>query len=64
MEPDTMQVFLAAAVIFGLAFLGLAIGTIRKKRCLGCSCKAARKIMEGTDGDEHQTCGGDLVHLE
>jgi len=59
-----MQVFLAAAVIFGLAFLGLAISTIRKKHCLGCSCKAARKIMEGTEQDDDETCGRDLVHLE
>jgi len=59
-----MQIFLAAAVIFGLAFLGLAISTIRKRHCLGCSCKAARKIMEGADGNDDETCGRDFVHLE
>ncbi len=42
-----MEVFLAAAVVFVIAFLGMAISAMRGKHCLGCSCKAARRIMKG-----------------
>ncbi len=59
-----MGIYIAAAVIFGLAFLGLAVSTIRKKHCLGCSCEAARQIMEGSEATGEEACGRDLVHLE
>jgi len=44
-----MEVFLAAAVIFGIAFLGMAIRAMRGKHCPGCSCKAAGRLMNGTE---------------
>jgi hypothetical protein len=40
-----MATFLTAVIIFAIAFLGMAIGVLRHKRCLGCSCKAADRIM-------------------
>lgn len=59
-----MEVFVAAAVIFALAFLGLAISAIRKKHCLGCSCKAADRIISNTGPTREQTCGRELIQIE
>ena len=42
-----MATFLAAAIVFGLAFLAMALSVIRGKRCSHCSCKAADKIVNG-----------------
>jgi len=41
-----MEVFIAAVVIFALAFLSMAIGMFRGRRCLNCSCDAAKRIDE------------------
>ncbi len=59
-----MQIYIAALVIFALAFLGLAVSVLRKKHCLGCSCKAARKIMEMTESEDDGACGHDLIRFE
>jgi len=58
-----MGVFLAAAIIFAVAFLGMGISVIRGKHCLGCSCKAARRIMNGTAQTEDGHCGERLHQL-
>ena len=55
-----MEVFLAAAVIFAIAFLGMTISVMRGKHCPGCSCKAARRIMKRA---EPADCVGRLHQL-
>ena len=55
-----MEVFFAAAIVFGMAFLAMALGVIRGKHCPGCSCKAARRIMKEP---EHGGCQGQLHPL-
>jgi len=59
-----MEVFLAAVIIFGVAFLGMALSTIRGKHCLGCSCKAADRIISNTRPTREQTCGRELIQIE
>ena len=55
-----MQTFLAAVVVFLLAFLGLALGKFRGQNCLNCSCKAAKRLMNRSD---ESACGNPLLDL-
>jgi len=48
-----MGTFILTIVIFALAFLGLAIGVLRGGHCMGCSCKAADRVMK----ERAPTCG-------
>jgi hypothetical protein len=41
-----MQTFLVGLIVFAAAFAALALGIARGKRCLNCSCQAAREIMK------------------
>jgi hypothetical protein len=68
-----MQTLLLSFVVFALAFLALALGIMRGRHCLNCSCKAARRIMgdaEDRDGPRgSQSRNGvsgdaDLVRLD
>lgn len=60
-----MEAFIAAVIVFAVAFLGMALGVIRGKHCLGCSCKAVNRIMkEAKPSDSPPTrnvvgCGDD-----
>ncbi len=56
-----MQMFLASVVIFSIAFLCLALGTLRGKPCLNCSCETANRIMKGA---KTGACGRPLHQLE
>lgn len=53
-----MDAFLAAVIVFALAFLSMGVGVLRGRRCLGCSCKAARRIMKQTG--KEAACGQEL----
>jgi len=57
-----MQVLLATMVVFVIAFLGMAIGVIRGKRCRDCSCKAASQIMKSKSG-QRGACASKLYDL-
>jgi len=45
-----METFLIAFAVFAIAFLGMALGAFRHKQCLGCSCKAAGRVMNRKTG--------------
>ena len=61
----TAITYLAAGVVFLLVFLAMAISVIRRKHCLGCSCKAADRIMRGDKPSDTDTCARDeLIRLE
>ncbi|NQU21228.1 MAG: FAD:protein FMN transferase [Candidatus Nealsonbacteria bacterium] len=61
----TALTYLAAGVVFLLVFLAMAISVIRRKHCLGCSCKAADRIMRGDKPSDTDTCARDeLIRLE
>ena len=61
-----MEVFLAAVIVFAVAFLGMALSSIRGKQsqCLGCSCKAARRIMDKAKTTPGAPCREELTRLE
>ncbi len=64
-DNNILFTYLAAGVVFLLVFLAMAISVIRRKHCLGCSCKAADRIMRGDKPSDTDTCARDeLIRLE
>ena len=65
-----MEIYIAAAVIFVLVFLCLAIGRFRGRHCLNCSCESSKQIMNSKGHahlvdlvDEEPSCRQDRAEI-